>query len=257
MEIKKIASWLVEKTYGLKSLWNRIFVIGIFYILLYQIKTIRVLIKRILIYLNYFLDYFLSLKISLGYVKRTYYNIEHIFMLYFAMYILVSVMLMVVLELCDRRRGKMAKEQMSPFEHSLLTYLCTTKAKRCYLVTGLWGVGKTYDINNFFGQNYQFSKIKRYKVSCFGLDNRKELLQEISAVIDKGDNSFYSSIVNVISHIPVIGEVLFGVLAKKHDLNTVKKGSIFIFDDFERITSRGSSNYQQGGMIRGRKNTHK
>lgn len=128
------------------------------------------------------------------------------------------------------------------FEESIFRYLHDSNTSRCFLVTGKWGSGKTYEVQNFFEKYYQFSKIKVYRISCFGLSSRNDLTNKISSTIEQKDSSFYALVVKVLQFLPVIGEPIGKFFKKSYGYNSVKKRSIFIFDDFERITSRTVTN---------------
>lgn len=129
-------------------------------------------------------------------------------------------------------------EQKSRMEESLLRYLQEGTAPRCYLVTGEWGSGKTYEIDRFFEKYYKYSNRKIYRISCFGISSRKELIEEINNTIEREDDSFYTFSIQALKYIPVVGDALYKVLKKSYRYTSVPKGSVFIFDDFERITAR-------------------
>ena len=123
-------------------------------------------------------------------------------------------------------------------EESLFRYLLEGTAPRCYLVTGEWGSGKTYEIDHFFDEYYKYSNRKIYRISCFGISSRKDLIEEINNTIEREDNSFFTFSIQALKYIPVVGDALYKVLKKSYRYTSVPKGSVFIFDDFERITAR-------------------
>ncbi|MGJ0997415.1 hypothetical protein ACR76W_17655, partial [Enterococcus casseliflavus] len=61
------------------------------------------------------------------------------------------------------------------------------------------------------------------------------MLKEIETQIEENDNSF----LNWIQYIPIVGLPIFGILKKTYSLQNISSKSIFIFDDFERITPSG------------------
>ena len=61
----------------------------------------------------------------------------------------------------------------------------SSKEKRPFLITGEWGSGKTYTINNFFEKFYKYNKQKIYKISCFGIDSRTTLISEMKNIFEK------------------------------------------------------------------------
>ena len=60
-------------------------------------------------------------------------------------------------------------------------------------------------------------------------------MKRIENVCEVEDNGLFNKFIDIIEKIPIIGAFLKNVLEKKYDINNIKKGSIFIFDNFERI----------------------
>jgi hypothetical protein len=131
--------------------------------------------------------------------------------------------------------------ELSPFESSLYKYIEDKTNGKGYLVTGEWGSGKTYIVTEFFNKYYKFSNKPIYRISCFGLDSRNLILDEIKNQIEINDKSFF----NWIQYIPVIGTPLISILTDSYSLKSIPKRSVFIFDDFERITSLGITDTQR------------
>lgn len=103
------------------------------------------------------------------------------------------------------------------------------------LITGEWGAGKTYCINYFFDNYFKYENIKVYKISCFGVTTREDLMNRLEKICKNADDGLFNKCMELIKKIPIVGEFLKSVLEKKYDINNIKKGSIFIFDNFERI----------------------
>lgn len=55
------------------------------------------------------------------------------------------------------------------FEQSALRYMREKGSPHCFLVSGEWGSGKTYEVNDFLNKYYLGSNVNTYRVSCFGL----------------------------------------------------------------------------------------
>lgn len=125
--------------------------------------------------------------------------------------------------------------KLNPFENSLYKYIEHESNGKGYLVTGEWGSGKTYIVNQFLDKYYKFSTKPVYRISCFGLDSRQLVLEEIKNQIEINDKSF----LNWIQYIPVLGKPIYNILKDSYSLKSIPENSIFIFDDFERITSLG------------------
>ena len=124
------------------------------------------------------------------------------------------------------------------FEKFLFNNLNDKNNYRVILVTGKWGAGKTYRVNYFFDKYYTYASKKVFRISCFGLENRKELIDAVNMAIQEEDNSILRNIIELFNVIPIFGNWLYGIFKKKYSYDKVQEGSVFIFDDFERITSR-------------------
>lgn len=206
-------------------------VVGVFYILLFQVRALRVLCKTVCQYVTAW-----YIPVELSFFKNLYLWLESIFRIIFLLAILFHVIFFVVRTIWDRRLRR--KTGGSRFEESIFRYLQDTAVSRCFLVTGKWGSGKTYEVNRFFDKYYRYSKTEVYRISCFGLSSRKDLIEEINQTIEQKDASFYARMIRVLQFLPVIGAAIEKFLKKSYTYTSIKKGSIFIFDDFERITSR-------------------
>lgn len=214
-----------------------VFFMGILYILIYPISAIRFFIRDTIYYINSWLMY-LNITISSDLVKRIYHIGELFFILFFGIYILYNIVIRIVFFFLRRRKNSVENR----FEESLIRYLNNNPLKQCYLLTGGWGSGKTHAINCFFEKYYKYTFKKVYRISCFGLNTREQVEKEISSQIEVNDNSMYTACINVIKYIPILGEFLGDLLKPNYSIGNVPKGTVFIFDDFERATSRGLVN---------------
>ena len=214
---------------NINCLTSRIPVVGILYILLYRNSALKSICKGISLYLC---DWFGCLNLNL--IKNLYFSGEFLNRIV----ILISIGILVIIRIyqiyVDRRLKRLKGE--SRLEESLFRYL-HDDSHRSFLITGSWGSGKTFEINHFFEKYYSNSTKKIFRVSCFGLSSRNDLTKEISNVIEQQDRSLSKAIVDIIVYFPVLGEMLNRLLKKSYNYTTVKRGSIFIFDDFERISS--------------------
>lgn len=109
--------------------------------------------------------------------------------------------------------------------------------KRVFVVSGAWGAGKTHIVKDFFKIYSRYNSIKPHYISCFGISTRKELIDEIKLSYEKDDNRLKIKLLEFIKATPFIGEGIYKLCKPKYDFNTMKKKSIFIFDDFERVIS--------------------
>ena len=221
---------------NIKKYLSRLAPLAFFYILLYRVEPVRKFCKAVVLYLIKAK----LLPVSMETVKNSYFVGEKLCLLELVLTIASVIMMWVIRWLNDYLTKQEAKNmgQKSRMEESLFRYLQEGTAPRCYLVTGEWGSGKTYEIDHFFDKYYKYSNRKIYRISCFGISSRKELIEEINNTIEREDNSFYTFSIQALKYIPVVGDALYKVLKKSYRYTSVPKGSVFIFDDFERITAR-------------------
>ena len=180
----------------------------------------------------YLCDWFGCLNLEL--IKNLYFSGEYLIRIA----ILIAISILAIIRLyqihVDHKLERIKGE--SRLEESLFRYL-HDDSHRSFLISGSWGSGKTFEINHFFEKYYSNSTRKIFRVSCFGLSTRNDLTKEISNVIEQQDHSISKAIVDIMIYFPVLGEMLNRLLKKSYNYTTVKRGSIFIFDDFERISS--------------------
>lgn len=235
--IRKIENGLLK----LKKSIDYVAIVGFFYILLYRIDALRSICKSVCIYI---VEWFLPIELEI--IKEFYLLIEGVFRVVILTSVFCSIVSVLIRLIRDRIMQKKTGENR--FEKSLFRYLRENTVARCFLVTGQWGVGKTYEVNQFFDKYYRHTKARVYRVSCFGLNSRQYLIDEINNTIEQGDQSFYAQIIKVLQLLPVIGEALNKVLKKTYGYDSIEKGSVFIFDDFERITSRPITSEYSGEL---------
>lgn len=231
-------NWIkaIEKIFlKIKSIIDFLAIVSVFGILLYRIKTLKKICKEIC---QYIVDWYVD--IDLLAIKNIYLWCENIFRIIIVFFLALTVLMWIIRLIWEcwlkKQKGK------DRFEESIFRYLRDWNIPRCFLVTGKWGVGKTYEVQRFFDKYYRYSKTKVFRISCFGLGSRKDLVKEISNTIEQKDNSFYALIIKVLQFLPIIGEPIGKFLKKSYGYDSVQKGSVFIFDDFERITSKAIVN---------------
>lgn len=225
---------------NIKKYLSKMAPLAFFYILLYRVEAVRKFCKAVVLYL---IEAKL-LPVSAEAIKSLYFIGEKFCLFELVLTVIAVIMMWGIRGLNDHLTDREAKnmgqkmEQKSRMEESLFRYLQEGTAPRCYLVTGEWGSGKTYEIDRFFDKYYKYSNRKIYRISCFGISSRKELIEEINNTIEREDDSFYTFSIQALKYIPVVGDALYKVLKKSYRYTSVPKGSVFIFDDFERITAR-------------------
>lgn len=233
---KQYLNAFAKQQQNIKKDLSKLAPLAFFYILLYRVETVRKFCKAVVLYL---IEVKL-LSVSTETVKSLYFIGERICLFEIILTVVSVILMWGVRRLNDYLTKQEAKNmgQKSRMEESLFRYLLEGTAPRCYLVTGEWGSGKTYEIDHFFDEYYKYSNRKIYRISCFGISSRKDLIEEINNTIEREDNSFFTFSIQALKYIPVVGDALYKVLKKSYRYTSVPKGSVFIFDDFERITAR-------------------
>lgn len=160
--------------------WTIISVIGI---LLYRIEALRKMCKDICLYFaTWYVD------IDLNVIKKLYLGLETIFRVIIILFLTLKLLDWIVNTIWERWLKKQTGK--GRFEESLFRYLHAAKVSHCFLITGEWGTGKTYDVQTFLNKYYRHSKTNVYRISCFELDSREALEKEISKTIEQSDTSF-------------------------------------------------------------------
>ena len=121
-------------------------------------------------------------------------------------------------------------------QHELYNFVFA-RDKSCFLLDGAWGVGKTWQVDKFSNDLKQSGLRKVYRVSCFGLSDRESITKELFKICESSDHSIRKRLVDLIRHTPVIGDLLHSILKNSYDIESISIGSVFIFDDFERIST--------------------
>jgi len=121
------------------------------------------------------------------------------------------------------------------FETRLNEYLINND-KKCFVILGDWGVGKTYNLNTFMLKFSKYSYQNIYGISCFGLENRDQVINSIKTECEKSDVTIRQQILQFIKYIPIFGEMLYGFFKKEFNLSELDDNTIFIFEDFERVS---------------------
>ena len=127
-----------------------------------------------------------------------------------------------------------------PYQTHLVEFLNSPDSiNNVFWLDGSWGSGKTFFIKTFF-ENQIYKKKEIYYISCFGIKTREQAEKILINEIEK------QSILGNLDFIPLIGGV-FKWFFKIVGTDLMKRDSIIIFDDFERVsyaeTSDNPSDY--------------
>ena len=116
-----------------------------------------------------------------------------------------------------------------PFQTHLVEFLNSPDSiHNVYWLDGSWGSGKTFFIKTFF-ENQIYKKKEIYYISCFGIKTREQVEKILINEIEK------QSILGNLDFIPLVGGV-FKWFFKIVGTDLMKRDSIIIFDDFERVS---------------------
>lgn len=126
------------------------------------------------------------------------------------------------------------------FQTHLVEFLNSSDSiHNVFWLDGSWGSGKTFFIKTFF-ENQIYKKKEIYYISCFGIKTREQAEKILINEIEK------QSILGNLDFIPLVGGV-FKWFFKTVGTDLMKRDSIIIFDDFERVsyteTSDNPSDY--------------
>lgn len=116
-----------------------------------------------------------------------------------------------------------------PFQTHLVEFLnALDSIHNVFWLDGSWGSGKTFFIKTFF-ENQIYKKKEIYYISCFGIKTREQAEKILINEIEK------QSILGNLDFIPLVGGV-FKWFFKIVGTDLMKRDSIVIFDDFERVS---------------------
>jgi hypothetical protein len=227
-----------------KSIFNGIFILSVLYILAYRVDNIRIIFKEVSIYL---ITYFPLKFLTIEELNRLALFLEGIIKWYPVLYMVYRLVIYIIKRKNDENVKKVFSEDM---RHSITDSTGTNAIKdidkviyeyinsdyeHSLLITGDWATGKTYYVNDFLNKFYKHTNKKIYKVSCFGLDARDALAEEIAHVMKVEDDSIYSQFTDIVANIPIIGGVINSYMSKSYSYQKLDKKSIIVFDDLERV----------------------
>ncbi|HEM2809928.1 TPA: hypothetical protein U0616_001737 [Streptococcus suis] len=117
-----------------------------------------------------------------------------------------------------------------PFQEELVSFLNRKeeRGRNIFWLDGAWGSGKTHFIRTFF-EHQLYKPREIYYISCFGIRTREQAEKVLIEEIEQ--HSTFGSL----DHIPVVSSLVkwsYKILG----LDLMKKYSLVIFDDLERVT---------------------
>ncbi|WP_024412775.1 P-loop NTPase fold protein [Streptococcus suis] len=116
-----------------------------------------------------------------------------------------------------------------PFQEKLVSFLNRKeeRGRNIFWLDGSWGSGKTHFIRTFF-ENQLYKPREIYYISCFGIRTREQAEKALIEEIEQ--RSTFGSL----DHVPVVSSLVkwsYKILG----LDLMKKYSLIIFDDLERV----------------------
>lgn len=149
-------------------------------------------------------------------------------------FLICTIFLFVIIRYLSNEIYKEEIASKTLLNKNLIKYLDNTY-KKTFVINGEWGSGKTYALKEFLKSYFKSNRQKIISISCFGVSTKQELENLIKVSYEKNDKTIKAKITLLIRHIPMIGSTLHNLIKPKYDFKYMKEGSIFIFDDFERI----------------------
>ena len=145
---------------------------------------------------------------------ETFYKMFALYLLLLFIYYLAKrIYIIFYLKNQKKRYNKMlVSEEIDKNEKELYknsyNYFTNKKNKIPIFISGEWGAGKTYTINNFLNNYYKYSNQNVYKISCFGITTKEILMERIKEACENEDNSLFNQVLYLIGEIPIIGAFL-------------------------------------------------
>lgn len=119
--------------------------------------------------------------------------------------------------------------------------------KRCLIITGEWGKGKTYQLNRALQEYCKYRTVNYYVVSCFAIESRNQLMELLLEEVKSKDRSYGKSVVQLLNCIPVLGNILALGYEQKYKVGSLHRKDIIVLEDIERVAwNMESSETAQG-----------
>ena len=208
---------------------NGLNIINISILLIYNFESTKHFIKTIIVAL---LDENIAIKVNGIYIMILP-TLKNIIYLYIIIFFIIATF-KIIYYYSKRYLQRKKVEKADEINRNLFEYL-NNDDKKCFVITGDWGVGKTYTVDEFFKNYFKYERREVYRISCFGMKDRKDVLQELKNIFEKQDKSFRKYMINILNKIPIIGGLLEDALKSDYEFKDLKEKSIFVFDDLERI----------------------
>ena len=129
----------------------------------------------------------------------------------------------------SNKKKRIDRENFEGDEYKEFESLITNSGVRNIWITGSWGTGKTKFVTSMLdkiGKKYLY-------VSLFGLNSRKDIIQEINNRI------IQETKISILVNLPVIGNLIQWFYSSQgiYILRNYSEEWILVFDDFERVSN--------------------
>ncbi|HEM6146948.1 TPA: hypothetical protein U2D27_001891 [Streptococcus suis] len=156
------------------------------------------------------------------------------FLLVFTFLLILAKSIFIILRWCEGiHYSSLARDDYSEydflFQEKLVSFLNRKeeRGRNIFWLNGAWGSGKTHFIRTFF-ENQLYKPREIYYISCFGIRTREQVERVLIDEIEQ--HSTFGSL----DYIPVISSLVKWSY-KLLGLDLMKKYSLIIFDDLERV----------------------
>lgn len=144
----------------------------------------------------------------------------------------IGLALWILCDVCKNQRNKkkrIDRENFEGDEYKEFESLINNSGVRNIWITGSWGTGKTKFVTSMLdkiGKKYLY-------VSLFGLNSRKDIIQEINNRI------IQETKISILVNLPVIGNLIQWFYSSQgiYILRNYSEEWIIVFDDFERVSN--------------------
>ena len=140
---------------------NVLNIINISILLMYHFESIKHFIKTILVAL---LNENIAIKTNSFYIMimPTLKNIIYVYII-----IIFFVAIFKIKKYYQNRNLQREEVKKADKINKRLYEYLNNDYKKCFVITGDWGVGKTYTVDEFFRKYFKYEKREVYRISCF------------------------------------------------------------------------------------------
>lgn len=129
----------------------------------------------------FFMDEVVAENFVINYLRKYCIYVKKYFLIYMTIFFVYKIIEIIYRKIKKEIQKVQNKKRLSTdyFGEDILElykeiyrYFKSPKENRPILITGEWGVGKIYTINDFFQKYFRYDSTKAYKISCFGITSK-------------------------------------------------------------------------------------